>query len=966
MTIEPNVTYPLTITNSNPNGVAVIGGFQMTILDESDNKAGDFVAGTNDPNSAITSFLGRQYWEHDPAQLYPGSNSVSWTVSWKAPAMPPNETITWYAAINVANNNGNNGGDLIVTGMGSGMLNGGSLPLVVVIEETTNVLCNGGNTGSATALASEGSPPYTYTWSNGGAGQTISNLLAGTYTVTVTDNVGSTATASAVITQPTALVFQSPAISNVSCFGGNDGAITAAATGGVPPYFYDWSNGDTGASNTGLTAGSYTVTVTDANDCTKTATYQVNQPAVLEINLVSLNHETCNGENDGSITISVSGGTSPYFAEWSNGSIGNTVTGLAPDTYSVTVTDDNECTETATYTINPGGIVEVDLQQIQHVTCNGGNNGAISVIASGGVAPYTYAWSNGGTGPSINNLTAGNYLVTATDANGCDVVELYTVTQPGPINITISQTGQNLCAGDSLADLTAMVSGGIPPFAGLWSNGVVGLTNPDLPAGNYIISVTDGMNCSNTDSFTVTEPSPLIVTVSTTDETAEGANDGTASAFASGGTATYTYLWSNGQTTADITGLAPGTYTVTATDMNGCTSTGSGQVNAFGCTLDVFIQAVSLVVCDEEDVTSLEAVVSGATGNVTYLWSNGSTASSIIAGSGEHCVTVSDDSACQDIECISIEIQPAPVLVCPVVNESAPGANDGSIQCDSLEGFTYLWGNGATTSGITGLAPGEYCLTFTYVLLGCEYVQCFIVQPGNCNLSITSIVTDAQCAGDTNGSIFVNVENATLPITYAWSNGGSSPVANNLAAGDYMLTITDAAGCGEIVSFTINEPSPIVATVDSIIHITAVPGAVLITPSGGTPPYSFEWTYPDGGSSTDEDISGLTAAGFYTLVIRDSKSCTDSSQVLVELDLATGPNPVFKPLKVYPVPTEDVLHVEMEKQIVEALISGVDGRLYKRIMNPLSNLLPVGDLESGWYIIRITDGQSWYIARMVK
>ena len=300
----------------------------------------------------------------------------------------------------------------------------------------TDVLCNGGNTGSATASATGGTVPYSYAWSNGGNTETINNLAEGMYTVTVTDNDGTTFTASVTISEPSAIVLQTPTINNVSCFGGANGSIQASATGGVAPYDYSWSNGSSGAFINGLTAGSYTVTVTDDNNCTKVATYQVTQPGEIIIQLVNLSDESCFGEDDGAITIMISGGVTPYFAEWSNGFIGTTITGLTPDTYSVTVTDDNDCTKTASYTINTGGIVNVTLQQIQHVTCNGGNDGAITVSASGGEAPYTYLWSNGGSGPTISSLAAGNYLVTASDNNGCEVVKLYAITQPGPITVS--------------------------------------------------------------------------------------------------------------------------------------------------------------------------------------------------------------------------------------------------------------------------------------------------------------------------------------------------------------------------------------------------------------------------------------------------------------------------------------------------------------------------------------------------
>jgi hypothetical protein len=468
-TIEPNTAYVLTITNSNPNGVAVRAGFQMTILNGMNAQAGTMSAPSS--SSHLHSQGGRQYWEHFPSVLYPVSNVVTWTVTWTAPSGPANTTITYYAKGNVANGNGQNSGDLIVEEVNQGMLNGGGASLAVSITNSQNVLCFGAATGSATATATGGAMPYTYNWSNGGSGATISNLAAGTYTVTVTDNTATTATASVVITQPTNLVLTTPTITNVNCNGGNNGSITAHASGGSSPYIFNWSNGSSGATISNLTAGSYTVTVTDDNDCTKTATYMITQPAAITISLVNLVHETCAGAQDGAIVITTAGGAAPLFSEWSNGSIGNNITDLSPGSYSVTVTDNNDCTKTASYTINAGGTVAVDLVDQNNVTCPGGSDGSITVLASGGMAPYTYMWSNGASGATATNLAAGNYLVTATDNKGCQTVKFYTVTQPPAFVINISQAQSNLCFGDAIVDLTATVSGGSSPYTSLWSNG---------------------------------------------------------------------------------------------------------------------------------------------------------------------------------------------------------------------------------------------------------------------------------------------------------------------------------------------------------------------------------------------------------------------------------------------------------------------------------------------------------------
>jgi len=963
--IEPCNTYMLTVTSTRLNAAAIVAGFQLTILNSANQMAGT-ISGTSS-GSEVQTESGRQYWEHNVPASYPPSNVVTWTAMWQAPSSPANTTVTYYVANNIANGNGFDTGDLIKTASGGGTLNGGAPVLTATIASSTDVLCNGQNTGSATAGATGGIPPLTFNWSNGGSGMTINNLLAGSYTVTVTDACGSSSTKNVTIFQPPALTFTAPTISNVSCNGGNNGSITAHGSGGVAPYIYNWSNGSNGGTISNLSAGAYTVTVMDVNDCTKTATYQVTQPAVIVINLVSLTHESCSGDEDGAITISITGGVNPIFVEWSNGFLGTSINDLGPDTYSVTVTDNNDCTKTASYVINAGSVVNVNVNQQVNVTCPGGTNGSISVTATGGFTPYTYNWSNGASGASISGLSAGSYILTATDSHGCDIVKGYTITQPQAFVLQIQQTSQNLCFGNSTADLTSVATGGTSPFTYAWSNGVNGSNNSNLAAGTYIVTVTDDNGCTSSNSSTIIDPSQVAVVVSTTDETGSGLNDGTATASPTGGTGGFTYLWSNNGTTAIITGLAPGTYTVTVTDANACFVSGSAQVDSFGCSLDLVL-GQDFIIC-EGDTSLIQTFVSGESGNVTYVWSNGSTGDSLLVSEpGEYCVTATDEAGCEDMDCIVVTESIIPDFTCPVINESAPGASDGAIQCDAIPGvITYLWNTGATTMSITGLPPGVYCVTVTDAN-GCTKSQCFNVQPGNCQLSITSAQTNVLCAGDSTGSITISASNVTAPVVYTWSNGGSTSILNNLPAGNYGVTVSDASGCFATDDFIITEPDPLVITVDTVIDITEILGSIDVSITGGTLPYQFEWVLPDGSIITgNEDLTGLNQMGNYHLNITDSNGCTDTSGLIfVDEHVAVDPTAKFEKLKVYPVPTQDVLVVELENEITEALITGIDGRLVKRFVNPGNHQLDVSGLESGWYMIRISDGTSWYIARLIK
>ena len=464
----------------------------------------------------------------------------------------------------------------------------------------------------------------------------------------------------------------------------------------------------------------------------------------------------------------------------------------------------------------------------------------------------------------------------------------------------------------------------------------------------------------------VSAPEPVEVTVATTHETGVDANDGTATANPSGGTGDFTYSWSNAETTQMISGLAPGTYMVTVTDENGCTAVGSGTVNAFGCELDVEL-GPDLEIC-QGDTILLMPVVSGEMGDITFEWPDGSNLPTYaVSGAGQVCVTVTDDSGCEDTDCIIVAEIPFPVITCPVMHESAPDMNDGSIMCDSISGsITYLWSTGETTPGISGLAPGDYCVTMTDQN-GCEMVQCFTVNEAGCALIITAIIDEILCNGDSTGTISPNVLNAIPPYAFIWSTGDTASVLNNLPAGQYDVTITDANGCDAQQSYTLSEPDPIEIVVDTVIHITSEPGAIRISVGGGVEPYAYVWSMEGTDISTEKDLEGITSPGFYNIAVTDSNGCVvNIDPIEVQIMDAIFNTPDITHLKVYPVPTQNFLTIEHEYAITEVIITGIDGRTQSRILNPVSNRLDVGHLQEGMYVLRMTDGNSWFVARIVK
>ncbi|SMC78367.1 SprB repeat-containing protein, partial [Pedobacter nyackensis] len=312
----------------------------------------------------------------------------------------------------------------------------------------SNVSCFGGSNGTASVTASGGAASYTYSWSpSGGTGATASGLTAGVYDCTITDAEGTVITKNVTITQPSAPVSGTTVVTNVACFGGNNATINLTPTGGTGPYTFNWGGGITTEDRTALAAGSYSVTITDANGCTGTVPVSVTQPlAVAGTTLVT--NVACFGGTNGSIDLTPTGGTPGYTYNWGGGITSQDRISLAAGTYSVTITDANGCTGTVTVSVTQPSAPVSGTTVVTNVACNGGNTGAINLTPTGGTGPYTFNWGGGITTEDRVLLLAGSYSVTITDANGCTGTVPVSVTQPSAISTaTGSQTNVSCFGG---------------------------------------------------------------------------------------------------------------------------------------------------------------------------------------------------------------------------------------------------------------------------------------------------------------------------------------------------------------------------------------------------------------------------------------------------------------------------------------------------------------------------------------
>ncbi len=384
--------------------------------------------------------------------------------------------------------------------------------LAIAVAQT-NEKCNGDKVGTINLTVTGGTPAYTYTWAPSvSTTASATGLSAGSYKIVVKDAQGCKDSVTVIITQPAVLTASINSSINVSCNGGLNGSITAKASGGTPTYTYSWSpSGETTITATGLTAGCYTVTITDANGCNATASACITQPAAMRDSISSQTNVKCFGKSTGIASVGVKGGTPPYTYSWSpGGQTTATVTGLTAGCYTVTVTDANACTATAVACITQPTQLTATISTQVNVACNGNNTGSATVTAGGGTPAYTYAWTpSGGTNTTASNLTAGCYTITVTDKNGCTATATACITQPAnPLKVTLSAVPNPLkCNGDADAIISSTVSGGTAPYVYSWSPG--GQTSASITgqsAGTYKVVVIDAHGCKDSSTIIITQP----------------------------------------------------------------------------------------------------------------------------------------------------------------------------------------------------------------------------------------------------------------------------------------------------------------------------------------------------------------------------------------------------------------------------------------------------------------------------
>lgn len=796
--------------------------------------------------------------------------------------------------------------------------------------------CAGNDGGVNGITVSGGATPYSYSWTNasgtivGSNDIDLSGVPQGTYTLTITDD------ADCVVTSPPFEVEHAPqvdatggTVDNSACGDANGGINGINVSGGTTPYSYSWTNAagtevSTTLNLTNVLAGNYTFTVTDASDCQATLSFTINNEAGPTLSGGEATPAVCAEANGAINNVQSNGGTGTLTFSWTNASgsvVGNSINlaNVSPNDYTLTVTDENGCTDNITITVGTLPLPTLNGGTVNNATCGEANGSIINIVATGqGTIDYVWQNSSGGvvgsgsgTSISLQNVAPDTYTLIITDENQCEESQTFTL-QNEPSPVLSGGVANNSSCGNADGSINGVsVSGGTPPITYSWEDAagdvVAGNGNSlsNVPAGAYTLYATDNNGCRDTLFFNIIDIGAPTVNPPTTviGTTCSGNNGSIAGVSVSGGTPPYFYQWTlngtpviNGNQ-ADIAALVAGTYTLTVTGANDCAASINVDVpDAPGPVLSGGIAQASSFCADNGSISGI--ILSGGTAPFSYQWERNGV---LIAGendidlqdvgAGNYTLTVTDDNDCTfSIDFTVTAANPPSLSGGTVVNETCSD-NNGSITgivSNGVTPLTYEWVNTntpnnviSTSINLNNVAAGEYELTMT--------------DGNDCDTTLTFTITDSPApqisgggttpssCGQSDGAVTtVNVSGGQMPYTYSWINaqgaaiGGNQNNLPNVPAGSYTLTVTDANDCTDTETYTVSDASAPIISGGTPTSTTCSQNNGSITgvsASGGNGNLSFTWTDAGGATvSTNQQLNGV-AAGNYTLTVEDATGC---------------------------------------------------------------------------------------------
>ena len=894
-TLNAGDIIPMTVRVTNPSLNAARAGYQLVALDNNNMPIGSI---TNEgSNSFVKTSNGRDYVGHQPARNFLSAPDVTFTFDYEVPANVGSATdITFYAGAIIANGANGDNNDRFVATTENRVVVGGSTPLDIQIIASADSPCFDPAEGSATANATGGTLPYNFQWSDGTFGPTNSFLGLGLNSVTVTDGNGDTAETSVTISSPPLLELDLLSTSPAPCDGQTGGSATVAATGGNGGYQYAWPGGLTGPSQSNLDVGNYQVTATDNNNCEALLDLVIDAVPIISTSPV-VGQVSCSGGSDGSITLNLTGGTSPFDILWSDNATTEDRFGLSAGTYAVDITDDNGCTYTESFTLTAPSQIDLNAS-ITDVSCFGILDGSISLTVSGGTPPYQFAWSNNVTSQNLNAIAGGMYDVTVTDNNNCTAEQNYVVNEPSELTITLNSIQNVVCFDDTTGSIDITVTGGTPPYSTVWNDGGDGTS---LGAGLYEVTVTDANACITTDTYEIlSDHGEITVAISTTVESGPGTMDGSANAIVVGGVPDYTYAWSTGDTTSQITNLSAGSYTLTLTDAVGCQVVQTVTIGAGDCLLGVTTDIVDNLCADEANGAITLNLVNGV--SPTIAWSTGATTSNISnLSDGVYSVTITDDPDCEIILDSLVISSPQPLLVSIITLQTLECDGDNGILTYSVDNPSNLdsiiWSDGSSSDTLTVDTVGlivltafdnNGCITTDSIeLQGTDTVPPMLVIQNQPRLYLDD---DGQLVDDPDGLIENIIESCTIEsitLDYTLPNDTITPCELIGSQLSVMISATDQQG-------NTTDTSVLATITDTLAPMIVSSDTIRITNCDTVPMPTLSVTDNCGANSlqtTATLVDSVLNPGTYEMIvdITDDNGNTLTTSVVVLVTAAYSP-----------------------------------------------------------------------------
>jgi hypothetical protein len=842
-----------------------------------------------------------------------------------------------------------------------------------------DVACNGASNGVIHVTAQNGALPYTYSAS--GPAQSspaqsdplITGLLAGTYTVVVTDNKGCQASQpNVVVGEPAALQLSQQSETDAACNGDANGSVTVTAAGGTGNVHFSLNGvtNNTGVFN-GLAAGNYTITAIDDNSCTATLPVTIGQPVVFTLQ-PTVTDATCNGKANGQVQLTGAGGTTPY--SWSDNNItynnGNnnsyTFSTLAAGNYTYYAKDAHGCSAATGATVGQPAAITFNYA-VADALCNGAASGTITVTPAGGVGPYTFN-ADGAPFQTANLLTgiaAGTHSVSVMDAQGCvKTGSSVLVGQPSVLTLQVNNQLPVSCFSGTDGTLTVQAGGGTSPYTFALDNGTYQQTASftQLAAGNYTVTVKDANGCLNNTPATITQPTQLSLQINKTDILCSGDASGSVRLQAAGGVGSYLYSLDNGalQTLGSYSNLPAGTYNIHVKDGNQCTGDFPVTLVNLYAPLTATLNAVAPATCADKGSITVTNVQGGLAPYNYSLDDRTYTGSPVFNDlyNGNYTVYVKDNNGCVITRSISPygpisiqgTLQTAPALCKGSSNGSitVTNASGGNNQYEySLDGVNYQ-----SSAQFTLLAAGTYRVYIRDVPYSCQTVLTGVVsEPALLSLSLINN-NPVSCYGLSDGQIALQASGG-ISNQYTFTLQGTqnnSGVFSGLTAGDYNVIVTDNNGCSANIPVAVTQPFLLTLSTGTVKPISCnglQDGEVDLTAAGGIMPYSYAI---DGGSyQSNADIKSLSR-GSHLFNVKDNNGCTQQ--------LSTNINePDAVALAVTNV--ENILcNGASTGQITISASGGIGGYTFALNNLPAQSTGTFNNLPVGNYLLSVTDNNN--------